>query len=344
MNFELQNYIVSPVTKEKLSVKGGKLVDESGNIFKVINNVPILIPEEYMANWHRELIEILLWEYPHEVENIYKEKDWQENPVGVYTRYLKRILKDKNGIINAFERYAEEDTSKWLIPVKSSKITIEQRMDFLKYSKKKIGAKRTETKINPTGIFIAHPYLSELTNQNNPETIVELGMGAGGGTAAVALGMSEKAVLYPVDIGFDNLGNAVGIRKFQNKNIVPVCANFWYLPFAESSIDSVFTNNGLDESRETERTIKEVARILKIGGTFTVSSRKNAYMRQGAVLEQFGFTEKETVEYLKKCRVYSDTEELQRLCEANGLEFVSSKEFLLGSDKIQVVSQFRKGQ
>ncbi len=342
MGFELKNYIVSPVTKEKLSFKGGKLIDESGNNFKVINNVPILIPEQYMANWHRELIEILLWAYPHEVEKIYKEKDWQENPVGVYTRYIKRILKDKNGIVNAFETYAEQDTSRWLIPVKSSKITLEQRTDFLKYSKKKIGERRTETKINPTGIFIAHPYLSELTNQNNPETIVELGMGAGGGTAAVALKMSKNAVLYPVDIGFDNLGNAIGIRNFQNKNIVPICANFWYLPFADFSIDSVFTNNGLDESRETERTIKEVSRILKKGGTFTVSSRKNAYMRQGAVLEQFGFTENEAVEYLKMCRVYSDTEELRRLCAANGLEPVSSKEFSFGGGKIQVVSQFRK--
>ncbi len=41
MGFELKNYIVSPVTKEKLSFKGGKLIDESGNTFKVINNVPI---------------------------------------------------------------------------------------------------------------------------------------------------------------------------------------------------------------------------------------------------------------------------------------------------------------
>lgn len=155
--------------------------------------------------------------------------------------------------------------------------------------------------------------------------------------------MSDDSILYPVDIGFECLGNAIGIRKYLNKNIQPICANFWFLPFVDSCVDSVFTYNGLDESRETEKTIKEVCRVLKSGGTFTVTSRKNAFMRQGSVLKQFGFTENEVEKLLRSCRVFTNTEDLQNLCEKWGFTMVSSKEFVINENLTEVVMQFKKG-
>lgn len=334
------NFLVSPITNKPLNVSGNKLVNAEES-YRIINGVPVLLPKEYSASWHRELIEVILWEYPEEIEKMYSEINWKESPVPVYIRYIEKLLGGKQGIEAAFEGYSKQSTDKWIIE-KSKAVTLSQRLEFNKYARKSTGKKRTETKIDAKGIFSVYPHFAEAVNEASPGIIVELGTGAGGGTASAALGMNENGRLYTVDIGFECLGNAVGIRKYQKKNIIPVCANFWYLPFADNSVDAVCTFNGLDESRETERTVAEVSRILKSGGTFTVISRKNAFMRQSAVLEPFGFTEEETVEILKKCRLYSDVDCLTEMCIKNNLELKSRKDFERSDKLTSVLSVFIK--
>ena len=243
---------------------------------------------------------------------------------------------------DAFERYSRQNTDRWIVTGANKKVSFSQRMKFFEYSRKRNGKARTLSKINAKGIFEVYPYFSEAVNRSNPETIVELGTGGGGGTAAVALNMSNKAKLYTVDIGFDCLGNAVGIAKYQKKNIIPVCANFWYLPIADKSTDAVCTFNGLDESRENERTVSEISRILKKGGCFIAVSRKDSFMRQGLVLEPFGFSREETVEIMKKCRLYSDIDFFEKICETHGLDFKNQKEFVINEILTYVVSEFIK--
>lgn len=332
------DFLVSPISHRSLTVSGNKLIN-SEESYKIIRGVPVLLPSEYSASWHRELIEVILWEYPEEIEEMYSEINWKESPIPVYIGYIEKLLRDKRGIEAAFERYSKQSTNKW-ITEKSKSVTLKQRLDFNKYARKSTGRKRTETKIDAKGIFSFYPHFQKAVNENLPETIVELGTGAGGGTASAALGMSENSRLFTVDIGFECLGNAIGIRKYQKKNIIPVCANFWYLPFADKSVDAVCTYNGLDESRETERTVAEVSRILKTDGTFIVISRKNAFMRQSAVLEPFGFAKEETVEILKKCRLYSDIDDLTEMCEKHNLKLKSRKEFERNEKLTLVLSVF----
>ncbi len=171
---------------------------------------------------------------------------------------------------------------------------------------------------------------------------MELATGAGGGTASVALYMPKDCNLYTVDIGFDCLGNAFGVAKYQKKNIIPVCANFWYLPFKDQSFDTVCTACGLDESREIIETLKEVSRVLTANGRFVVVSRNNAFMRQHRILEPFGFTEEETLEILKDCRMYSDLNNLDEICETLGMKLVSRKEYRDNENVAFSVSEYRK--
>lgn len=343
MKKDLIDFFVSPVSHEKLVRSKKKLITKNkSECYDIIKNVSILLHEEFKAEWHRELIEVILWEYPEEIEKLYSEIDWKKSPVPVYIKYIKKLLHDKQGITDAFTGYSKQSTDKWIINEKSKSITFSQKNKFNKYARKSNGKSRTVTKINASGMFEAYPYFSEMVNQNNPETIVELGTGAGGGTAAVALEMKKNARLITVDVGFECLGNAIGIAKYQKKNIIPVCANFWYLPLADGGVDAVCTYNGLDESRENERTVAEVSRILKNGGNFTVTSRKNAFMCQSAVLEPFGFTSEETVEIMKKCRLYSDIDTLTEICRKNGLILKSQKEFERNKDLTFVVSEFEK--
>lgn len=337
------DFFVSPVSRNKLIFSKKKMYVENGNEeYKIIKGVPILLPKECMAEWHRELIEVVLWEYPEEIERIYSEIDWKKSPVPVYVKYIERLLHDKNGIVAALEKYSQANTDKWIAKNGNLKITFRQKLDFAAFAKRSNGKKRTDSKIKGEGIYEIYPHFAKAVNRNSPEKIVELGTGAGGGTAATALYMQENAVLYTVDIGFDCLGNAIGIAKYQKRKIIPVCANFWYLPFADKSVDAVCTYNGLDESRENERTVSEISRILKKDGTFTVVSRKDAFMRQAAVLEPFGFTKEETVEMMKKCRLYSDVDALKEICEKYGLIFESQKEFKKTEDLTFVLTAFVK--
>ncbi len=69
---------------------------------------------------------------------------------------------------------------------------------------------------------------------------------------------------------------------------------------------------------------------------------QNAFMRQAAVLEPFGFCESEVLELLKKCRLYSDTKNLREKCEENSLKLLSSKEFVINDSLTTVVSVFDK--
>ncbi len=335
------DYVASPQNHSKLHISTNKLYDNDRKKYSIVKGVPILLPKNISAKWQRELIEVVLWEYPNEIEKIYEElssvKDYSE----VYIKYIKRLLNDKQGIIDALERYSQQNTEIWL-PQNPKTISLNQRQNFNKFSKKKVGKKRTETKINATGNFVVYPHFSKAVNYNSPQSVVELGTGAGGGTASIALEMAKTTKLFTVDIDFECLGNAIGIRKYQKKNMIPICANFWYLPFFNNSIDVVCTYNGLDESRENERTISEISRILKDNGRFVVVSRKNAYMRQARVLEPFGFNENETVDILKRCRLYSDTNNLDFVCSRQGLKLIDKKEFIMNSDLTYVLSVYKK--
>lgn len=346
LDFAVEMIFISPQSHKKLTFNKKKLVTTDGKeCYSVIEDVPILLPEKTNPDWSRELIEIIFWEHSDIITKIYEEiksnnvVDWNE----VYLKYIKEIHGTKVNILNAFEAYKRKKTDVWINGDKSGNITKAQIKEFKKFNKKSIGEKRTITKINGTGsIWDRYRYFGELVCKEQPDKILELATGAGGGTASVALYMSEDCSLYTVDIGFDCLGNAFGIRKYQNKKIIPVCANFWYLPFRDKSFDTVCTACGLDESRELIETLKEVSRVLTDNGRFIVISRNNAFMRQHRILEPFGFTEKETLEILKDCRMYSDLNSLDEICDSLGMTLMSRKEYRDDENIAFSVSEYMK--
>lgn len=337
---------VTPQSHKELIAKKNELVTVDGKeSYPIIEDVPILLPEKTNPDWCRELIEIIFWEHTDIIEKIYEEiknddvSDWNE----VYLKYIKKTHGTKDNILEAFNSYKLKETDIWINGDKSGNITESQIREFKKFNKKSIGEKRTITKINGTGsIWDRYRYFGELVCKEQTDKILELATGAGGGTASVALYMSKDCDLYTVDIGFDCLGNAFGVSKYQNKNIIPVCANFWYLPFKDKTFDTVCTACGLDESRELIETLKEVSRILADNGRFVVVSRNNAFMRQHRILEPFGFTEKETLKILKDCRMYSDLDNLDETCDSLDMKLISRKEFRDNDTIAFSVSEYRK--
>ena len=185
---------------------------------------------------------------------------------------------------------------------------------------------------------------SSMMLDDHPKSILELATGAGNGTAAVAMKKDRDVILLTLDIDIACLGNAVGIGRHLgfSDTLLPVCANFWYLPFADAQMDRVGTVCGLDESREIHRTISEVARVLKRGGKFVCVSREHAFLRQGAILEPLGFTKEETLFWLKQCRMYSDVETLKEICGKYGLRCVCQVSTTGSGEVTFVVTMFEK--
>ena len=89
-------------------------------------------------------------------------------------------------------------------------------------------------------------------------------------------------------------------------------------------------------------TLKEVSRILADNGRFVVISRNNAFMRQHRMLEPFGFTEKETLEILKGCRMYSDLNSLDEICDSLAMKLISRKEYKDNENIAFSVSEYKK--
>lgn len=337
---------VTPQSHDELIKKNNKLVSKDGKeSYAIVKGIPILLPETTNPDWNRELIEVIFWEHPEEIEKIYNEiesnnvDDWNE----VYVQHIKALYGTKEKLLEIFDSYKQRETNCWIVGDKSGNITKSQLENFNKFSTESTGKKRTETKINGKGnLWDRYRYFGELVCKEETDKILELATGAGGGTASVALYMQDNCKLYTVDIGFDCLGNALGIGKYQNKNIVPVCANFWYLPFKDKTFKTVCTVCGLDESREIIETLKEISRVLVNDGRFVVVSRNDAFMRQYRILQPFGFTENETIDILISCRMYSNLKNLDEICGNLGMKLLSRKEYSDNESTAFSVSEYRK--
>ncbi|MEI6580090.1 MAG: methyltransferase domain-containing protein, partial [Eubacteriales bacterium] len=343
MNSKYLEYLVSLKTHKHLTTNGDGLITIDGTEkYEVIKGVPIMLPVDTAAHWQREMIEAILWQFPDEIEKMslemherFKKVGKRLDPNALYREYIGRLLKDKDGIILALQQYADCDTTEWIaIKEDGNTVSADGAEKFDKYTGWFKGRKRVNRTKKSLALkaWAKHlPYYASEVHKTNPKTIVELSTGSGMGTSAISIGKPQDCVIFTIDIDYVCHGNVVGIAKYlkQQDSLLAVDANFWYMPFADESIDVVCSHFGLDESRENNKTIAETARILKSGGRFICTARKNAFMRQYSILEPFGFEKDETVEILRKCRLYSDTESLVACCENNGLYLENKEETLL---------------
>ncbi len=355
MNEKAVSFLASPKTREPLMLDGENLVTASGEKYEIIRDVPLLLPEDTAADWYRELMEAIFWEYPDKLNELRTELQRRIKKYGreyeyaaLYRETIEAVYKDKDGITDALTRYAASDTARWAINKENGvAVTKESIKKFKQVSSRSCAKERVKyikEGIAGEGEAKQLPYYTAEVHKASPQTVVELSTGSGSGTAAVALTKAKDCLIFTVDIGFDCHGNVIGIRKLlgQKDTLIPVCANFWYLPFQSGCIDVVCSNHGLDESRENDKTIAEAVRVLKPGGRFINAGRKDAFMRQYNILEPFGFTKDEAVALLRKCRLYADTGALVECCRENGLTLMSEREFVIHEKRTETVTVFIK--
>lgn len=333
--------LVSPVTHEALYQEGNTLFTEGKTErYPIVNGVPVLLTGGASADWHREIMEVLLWQYPEKINELYAKLDWKKPVLPQYIECIAALLKDKAGILAAVRGYSHDDTARWIIsgpePVPPEEIRSFKWRNHRKFARRMVKAARK----NGSGGWAVHlPKYAELVHAAKPSVLLELSTGAGLGTSAVADKKARECLMYTMDIGYACHGNAVSIAKYLRvkDTLLPVCANFWHMPFADGSLDAVCSHFGLDESREIALTIGEVSRVLRPGGRFVNVSRASADLRSFELFEPFGFTREEMMEVCKAARLFSDTEALVELCAGQNLVLAERNNFQTGRDRTMEV-------
>jgi SAM-dependent methyltransferase len=165
------------------------------------------------------------------------------------------------------------------------------------------------------------PAVTERADAN----ILELATGAGHGTYAVMRALERNSIFISVDVDFAAArnANALAAALELSDRACGLNANFWYLPFGNGSIDVVCSHYGLDESGEIQRTLAEVARVLKRGGWFVNVGREHPEARHSKYFALFGASIEQHREVAKKLRLYSGFDDLNELAQTVALKLVS---------------------
>ena len=253
--------------------------------------------------------------YPHDFDNYRKSQD----------AFFKSVILDKAEFIRRLQHYAavgkpiwiagrnglsddfDEDTMIKAISV-SSKISNGEQ-------KAKRASKWQEN--NPSFWKFYADNILHLKNNR----ILELTVGAGGGTNAVMKEMTECDYYMGVDIDFVCAKNADALAKYYGINGLGIATSLWKLPFDDCMFTSVCSNVGLEECREIPTIVAEAYRVLKPGGKIVLHCVNTRKMQSYERFEQYGFSEEEMMHWSKEIRMYTSAEGVEELLNDAGFHF-----------------------
>ena len=105
--------------------------------------------------------------------------------------------------------------------------------------------------------------------------VLEIGCGSGAFTTFVARAVGNKSKVSALDIQQNMLDQLQ--RKLERpgnadiKNIEPIRASAYELPFKKDSLDLVYMVSVFQEIPDKNRTLREIKRVLKPGGFLAIS-------------------------------------------------------------------------
>lgn len=276
------------------------------------DNIPIL---------KRFIERITLEHYPHDPDGYFLEKD----------KFLAQHIPDKKTFIAKLENYSKCGLAVWVsgrsqlcddIDTESmiKAIKTSSRVENGK-SKAVQASKWQQTKPDFWGV-----YSDNVLHNAESNRILELTIGAGGGTNAVMMNMQDNDYYMGVDIDFVCAKNADALAKHYNVNGLGIAASLWNLPFDDETFTSVCSNAGLEECREIPTILTEAVRVLAPKGRITLHCIKREKSPWYSCFSKYGFTESETDYWLKKIRLFSDSEQIKDLLKSKGLYLKEQKD------------------
>jgi len=102
------------------------------------------------------------------------------------------------------------------------------------------------------------------------ERVLDLACGTGRDSELIAQRLGDKGQIFCQDISVDMLKNCVNrLEKLPLKKEI-LMGNAVYLPFEDNFFDAVYSFGGLGEFSDIRASLKEMARVTKVGGKIVV--------------------------------------------------------------------------
>lgn len=263
--------------------------------------------------------ENMLKYYPDAPEKFYKEKN----------NFLRTKIPDKSAFISKLLHYSENGTAEWV----SGRNGMSDDIDIVSMTKAIIKSSQVENgeskALQASKWQESDPdfwsYYSGNILHKESNRILELTVGAGGGTNAVMKEMSDNDYYMGADIDFICAKNADALAKYYKINGLGIATSIWNLPFENEMFTSVCSNAGLEECREIPTILDEAVRVLAPTGRIVLRCLHYEKTLWFECFAKYGFATDEAVEWLNKVRLYSDVESIKSLLLRQGMSFVSQK-------------------
>lgn len=275
--------------------------------------------------------EVLFWDELDVLKDFYAKSTalfFPHDPKGAtkfYLDFIKNQFPTKEDFIVRFERYAEVGGPLWIAGRNQfcDDIDRAKMLKAIKYSSITNGEERAK---RASSIWDRHTEIDEFYSNNilyaAENHILELTIGAGGGTTAVMRRMKANDYYMGVDIDFVCAKNADAIAKYYGVNGLGIASSLWNLPFEDGVFTSICCSNGLGECREVPTILKEAARVLAPGGRMILRLEFPAKAQRRNIFDLYDFTDGERSELLRKVRMYADYEQIEELLCDLGLKKV----------------------
>ncbi len=251
--------------------------------------------------------------YPHDSKAFYAQKDV----------FLKKHIPTKESFLNRLKYYETNGSPIWVSGRNqlSDDIDLETMVKAISVSSKFVnGQKKAEqaskwldTNKSFWNTFSENVLFSEINR------ILELTIGAGGGTNAIMSKMQNTDYYMGVDIDFVCAKNADAIAKYYEVNGLGIATSLWNLPFEDNMFTCVFANAGLEECREIPTILKEAVRVLTEKGRLVIRCLKPQKVLWYSEFAKYGFSDEDTIKWLKRVRLYANAEQVKNMAVNNGL-------------------------
>ncbi len=126
---------------------------------------------------------------------------------------------------------------------------------------------------NPARVFEQHfqiQWMKKTMPLPPGSSVLEVGCGRGAG-ASLILREFEPAVLHAMDLDIDMIRNAARyLPANQRRRIATYTGDVRHLPYRDGTLDAVFCFGVLHHVPDWRGALREIARVLKVGGVYYV--------------------------------------------------------------------------
>ncbi len=258
--------------------------------------------------------------YPHDPKKFYVEKDV----------FLNKHIPNKDTFISKIISYSKNGAAIWVSGRNGLSDDIDKNtmIKAITINSRTVNGQRKAliaSKWNESNPDFWQFYSGNVL-YNNTNYVLELTVGAGGGTNTVMMNMGKNDYYMGVDIDFTCAKNADALAKYYRVNGLGIATSLWNLPFEDEMFTSICCNAGLEECREIPKILKEAVRVLANEGRITIRCLKQEKVLWYSYFEKYCVSTVEARKLLCKARLFSGVEQISELLINMGLSLIDQKD------------------